>query len=267
MVSTPILGRALSATSLRRFGSLTPQGRGVVLPGHHPAVRAGGTLFPSRVFAADEVGRLLKTGHQSRKIGKVVQKGARRGWPIFTLTLEERATCPRPQADGSGCTEWQHCYGNNMQAAERIVHGADLVGGLTVELAALAAKHPAGFMVRLHVLGDFYSPEYVEFWRAALGAIPALHLFGFTAHDPASPIGRRVSLMALEHGWGRAAIRFSGAPHEVRAARVIEAGEADADAVLCPAQIVREDGTGATECCATCALCWHSEISIAFRRH
>ena len=69
MVSTPILGRALSATSLRRFGSLTPQGRGVVLPGHHPAVRAGGTLFPSRVFAADEVGRLLKTGHQSRKIG------------------------------------------------------------------------------------------------------------------------------------------------------------------------------------------------------
>lgn len=253
--------RPIAPTMLRRFGSLTPQGRGVVLPGHHPAVRAGGTLFPSRVFAPDEVGRLLKTGHQSRKIGKVVQKGARRGWPIFTLTLEERATCPR------SCTEWQHCYGNNMQAAERIAHGAELVGGLTLELAALAAKHPAGFMVRLHVLGDFYSVAYVDFWRAALTEIPALHLFGFTAHPPSSAIGRRVALMTLEAGWGRAAIRFSGAPHEVGAARVIEAGEVDDAAILCPAQIVRENGAAATECCATCALCWHSDRSIAFRRH
>ena len=32
-------------------------------------------------------------------------------------------------------------------------------------------------------------------------------------------------------------------------------------AIICPAQ------TGATDCCATCALCWNSVRSIAFRRH
>ena len=253
--------RAIPPTMLRRFGSIEPSGRGVVLPGYHPAVRAGNTLFPSRVFAPDELGRVLKTGQQSRKIGAFVTKGGRRGWPIFTLTLEERATCPAPQADGSGCSEWQHCYGNNMQAAERVVHGDGLIAALTLELAGLAAKHPTGFMVRLHVLGDFYSAAYVHFWGAALAAIPALHLFGFTAHSPSSEIGRAVSRLALDHGWGRAAIRFSGAPHELRAARVIEAGEVDSGAVLCPAQ------TGAAECCATCALCWNSERTIAFRRH
>ena len=245
----------IAPTMLRRFGSIAPGGRGVVLPAFHPAVRSGSTLFPSRVFDPDEVRRVLKSGQNSRKIGAMVTKGRLAGAPIFTLTLEERASCPRR------CSEWQHCYGNNMQAAERIVHGPALIAALTVELAELAARHPGGFMVRLHVLGDFYSPQYVDFWAAALAAIPALHLFGFTAQDPSGRIGRRISRLALDHGWARAAIRFSGAPHELRAARVIAAGEADPDAILCPAQ------TGATECCATCALCWNSERSIAFGRH
>jgi hypothetical protein len=247
--------RQPSPATLRRFGSIEPKGRGVILPGYHPAVRGATTMFPTRVFDPSEVARVLKSGHQSRKIGAMVTKGARRGWPIFTLTLEERASCPRT------CTEWQHCYGNNMQAAERIVHGEALIAALAVELAALGAVHPRGFMVRLHVLGDFYSADYVDFWRAQLAAHSALHLFGFTANAPSSAIGRQISLMALNYGWHRAAIRFSGAPHELRAARVIEAGEHDVDDVLCPAQ------TGATECCATCALCWNSERSIAFRRH
>jgi hypothetical protein len=82
-----------------------------------PAYRSGRSIFPSRVFDPDEVQRVLKDGHQSRKIGKFVTKGPRRGWPLFTLTLEERATCPR------SCKAWAFCYGNNMQAAERIVAG------------------------------------------------------------------------------------------------------------------------------------------------
>jgi hypothetical protein len=57
-------------------------------------------MFPSRVFDPDEVQRVLKDGHQSRKIGKFVTKGKMRGFPIFTLTLEERATCPR------SCLAW-----------------------------------------------------------------------------------------------------------------------------------------------------------------
>jgi hypothetical protein len=88
------------------------------------------------VFDPDEVQRVLKDGHQSRKIGKFVTKGPRRGWPLFTLTLEERATCPR------SCKAWAFCYGNNMQAAERIVAGPELEAALWRELKR-CRQHPA----------------------------------------------------------------------------------------------------------------------------
>ena len=240
---------------LRRFGSVQPGSRAVSLPAYHPALRGGRSIFPSRVFAPGELPRLLKDGHQSRKIGKIIQKGPRRGWPIYTLTLEERASCP------ATCLEWASCYGNNMQEAERVQHGPELIASLEREIFALARRFPAGFLVRLHVLGDFYSAEYVSFWRRMLQSVPALHVFGFTARDPTSSIGRALSLLIHDFGWARWAMRFSGAPHAIHASRVIAAGERDADGILCPAQ------TGATDCCATCALCWQSERSIIFRRH
>lgn len=242
-------------TTMRRFGSIAPKGRGVVLPAFHPAVRGARSIFPSRVFAPDELPRVLKSGHHSRKIGAMVTKGPRAGQPIFTLTLEERASCPR------SCREWQHCYGNNMQAAERVEHGPALEQALARELRELARRYPTGFLVRLHVLGDFYSREYVDFWRAMLDELPGLGVFGFTAQDPAGPVGRAIALLAVDMGWIRFAVRFSGAPHELHAARVIAMGEDDPDGVMCPAQ------TGATDCCGTCGLCWHSQRSIVFRRH
>lgn len=245
----------VAASTLRRFGSIEPTGRGIVLPAYHPAAKAGNTIFPSRVFDPNEVQRVLKTGHQSRKIGKVVTKGHRKGWPIFTLTLEERATCPRT------CTEWLHCYGSNMQAAERIVAGPALETALLAELAALQRKHPRGFMVRVHVLGDFYSTRYVETWREALVCFPALHLFGFTARQCADEIGDSVARLIGEFGWARVAVRFSGAAGRIQASRVLEPGAIDVEAIVCPAQ------TGAADCCASCALCWQSDRSIAFRRH
>ena len=227
----------------------------IILPGYHPAVRAGRSNFPSRVFAPDELPRLLKSGLHSRKIGRVVTKGKQRGWPIYTLTLEERASCPR------SCLEWQSCFGNHMHAAERIEHGPALLEPLGLELCDLARQHPAGFMVRLHVLGDFWSTDYVQFWRHMLRALPRLVVFGFTAHAPDSAIGEEIAAMTLEHGWKRAAIRFSGAAGPARASRVLGPGQTDTEAIVCPAQ------TGGTDCCATCALCWHSEKSIAFKRH
>ena len=242
-------------TTLRRHGTIKPSGRGVVLRAFDPAARGGRTIFPSRVFDPDEVKRALKSGHQSRKIGAFVAKGHRKGWPIFTLTLEERATCPR------SCQHWLDCYGNNMQAAERMVGGVELETMLEAELRALTAAHPAGFLVRLHVLGDFYSAQYVRFWQRMLESLPALHVFGFTSHQVGTEIGTAVALATSDMGWNRFAIRFSGAPHELHAARVVDPGERDRDAIMCPAQ------SGATECCATCALCWQSERSIAFGRH
>lgn len=261
----PVAPDKLAASSLRRFsgkahqsGGATTRGSGataIVPPAYHPAVRSGRTLFPSRVYSPAESARMLKSGIHSRKIGKVVTKGKLRGWPIYTLTLEERASCPRT------CREWASCFGNHMHAAERIEHGPAMLEPLSLELCALARLHPRGFTVRLHVLGDFWSMEYVQFWDAMLRALPSLAVFGFTAHPRRSVIGQALVGMAEAHGWLRAAIRFSGDPEARRAARVLGPGETDTDAVTCPAQ------TGGTDCCATCALCWHSDRSIAFRRH
>lgn len=253
----------LAPSSLRRFSAAQSTGakaRGtqrtaIELPAYHQAVRAGRTLFPSRVFEPGEVKNLLKSGQHSRKIGKVVTKGKRRGWPVYTLTLEERATCPR------SCGEWQSCYGNHMHAAERIEHGEALLEPLALELCALAKAHRQGFLIRLHVLGDFYSAEYVRFWRDMLKALPMMAVFGFTAHRLDSEIGRAVFDMIADIGWQRCTVRFSGRDGDHGSARVVEHGVKDSEAIACPAQ------TGATDCCATCALCWHSTRSIAFERH
>jgi hypothetical protein len=239
-------------TTLRRFGSVAPTGAGVAISALHPAYRTGRTIFSSRVFDPAEVGRVLKDGHHSRKIGRAVTKGHRRGWPIFTLTLEERATCPRT------CAAWSFCYGNGMHAAEPIVAGAELEQALWYELEALQAEHPRGFMIRLHILGDFYSLDYVSLWARALAAFPGLHVFGFTARNRDSdPIGRALFELAMLD-WDRFAIRFSGAGGDLWASRI---GDHDPEAIACPAQ------TGATECCASCSVCWASQRSISFARH
>ena len=113
----PTHERYASGGALRRFVSILPSDRHVHLGDHHPAVVEGRTLFPSRVEHPDQRPRLLVGGHNSRKIGRQVMKGRWKGFPIFTLTLEERATCPR------SCAVWNDCYGNTSNWARRIQFG------------------------------------------------------------------------------------------------------------------------------------------------
>jgi hypothetical protein len=248
MVAASVLRRHQTPHKARDRG-IAP----VTLSALDPAYRTGRSMFPSRVFDPIEVARVLKDGHQSRKIGKFVAKGPRRGWPIYTLTLEERATCPRD------CKAWAFCYGNSMQAAERITAGAELEEALWNELLALQFAHPGGFMIRLHVLGDFYSATYVKLWARALKAFPALHVFGFTAHDRESPIGSLLYAMAIAD-WQRFAIRFSGLRDATLGSQLQP--DVHPDAIPCPAQ------TGATDAAApACVLCWHSRRSISFAKH
>lgn len=239
---------------LRRFGKIEARGSRFRMDDSHPALAEGRTIMPKRVFPADAVPRLLISGVNSRKIGKVVTKGRWRGFPIFTLTLEERRTCPRT------CAEWRSCYGSNMPYARRIEHGEALEARLWTELEEKQRQHPRGFAVRLHVLGDFYSVGYVRLWERALAAFPALHVFGFTARCPGTdPIGKALHPIIVTR-WHRFAIRYSGVDEPEGGAVVIERGAATPH-VVCPAQ------TGGTECCATCALCWHSDRTVAFWRH
>lgn len=238
-----------------RFASIAPKGARINLRDDHPAL-AGHTLFPTRVFDADDdaVQRLLVSGVNSRKIGRIVTKGAWAGFPIFTLTLEERATCP------STCAEWRTCYGNNMHFAKRVRHGDLFERFLWDELHEAQRAHPGGFVVRLHVLGDFYSTGYVGLWEQALRDFPALHVFGYTARQPfVDPIGIAVNRLVQLHGT-RFSIRFSGLDLSRNGAVVVD-DVADTEHVICPAQLKK------TECCATCTFCWQSDRTIAFLRH
>lgn len=244
-----------SGGPLRRH--VKPKGarRAIVLAADHPAVVEARTIFPTTVNEQDHprVKNLLKSGHNSRKIGKAVTKGRWRGMPIFTLTLEERATCPR------SCKEWRSCYGNGMPYTQRLRDDGWLMTGLAFEIEALAARHPAGFVVRLHVLGDFYSTEYVGFWRLMLARNDALRIFGFTAHAMESEIGGAV--LALDFDFhDRCRIRFSGTDEDGLGSLVIDHA-ADSQHVLCPAQ------SDATECCGTCGLCWTMNSTVEFVRH
>lgn len=244
----------LSDTSQRRFQKHTPPGKPMILAPEHPAVVEGRSLFTKSANAARSTGRVLISGHNQRKLGRRVAKGKWSGFEIYTLTLEERRTCPRT------CTEWRSCYGNRMQWSIRQPAGGELEEKLFVELGDLQKKHPGGFVVRLHILGDFYSADYVRRWGEWLDQFPALHVFGYTARqndDIAAALAELVNTR-----WDRFAIRSSGAVIENIPASVVVDTEAQVShEIVCPVQ------TDKTACCATCALCWSTPKTIAFLRH
>lgn len=234
----------------RRFTEHFPAGKPMTLSSGHPAVVEGRTLFPTRRIASALLDRVLKSGEHNRKIGGSVTKGALRGAQVFTLTLEERATCPRI------CEHWMTCYGNAMPWPRRIQADGDLTILLSAELRKLVAKH-GRILVRLHVLGDFFSTAYVAFWHAMLVALPGLHIYGYTARRD-SAIAREIERMN-EHP--RCWVRFSGGPPGTFRAITIDRVEDAGDAIVCPVQ------TNRSTSCGDCALCWSTPKAIAFLRH
>lgn len=241
--------------SHRRFSPHIPDPSKVSgLKADHPAVVEGRPLFPTT--PVEESPRLLVNGHNNRKIGKEVLKGRWQGMPIYTLTLAERSTCPR------SCEHWGACYGNSMHLARRHEAGPILEDVLVVEVMQHANRHPDGFVVRLHVLGDFYSVEYVELWRRLLRQYPALHVWGFTAYRPDAEdpeeraIGEALALTRFQFT-DRFAMRFSG-----EETRVVEDKEFKEPGVLvCPAELSEKAS------CGSCGFCWERDEEIAFILH
>lgn len=236
----------------RRFTDHTPPGNPYVLATDHPAVVDARSLFRARAARPALMDRLLKGGENNRKIGGSVTKGALRGAKIFTLTLEERATCPRT------CRHWQDCFGNKMNWSERIQVDDDLMPLLSAELRKLCARH-GRILVRLHVLGDFFSRGYVAFWHSMLHTLPGLHVYGYTARQGSAIADEIAAMNQHPRCWVRTS---DGRPGTFRAITVASADEARAaGAIVCPAQ------TGRSACCGTCALCWSTPKPIAFLRH
>lgn len=239
---------------LRRWAEHVETGKPSTLASDHPAALTARTRYLKQATHASKMPSLLKSGHNNKKIGGMVVKGAWKDMPIYTLTLEERATCPRT------CGHWLDCYGNQMHWSKRIQAGPALETGLRGELAMYQHLHPGGFVVRLHVLGDFYSVAYVTLWRAWLTAFPALRAFGYTAWQPGTKIGDAVAALRDEQ-WDRFAVRTSDGPLEAYATLSIDDESQARAAIVCPAQ------TNKSECCSTCSLCWATSRNIAFLRH
>lgn len=236
----------------------------------HPAMVENRTLFPSTVVEVteDEPVRLLVSGENNRKLGDVVAKGRFKGYALYQLSLEERATCP------SDCSVRDICYGNGMQMARRHRIGDDDVfyDRLGHEIAELVDQHPGGVLVRLHVLGDFPSVEYVANWADLLDEWPTLAVYGYTSRLPTDWDGDEIG-DAIEGVTQRFPDRFrirkslGGIP--------IEDAEGDVTLVLDHVPEEKYDGaivcpmqSDATACCATCGLCWEQpEKAIAFIKH
>ena len=194
------------------------------------------------------------------KLGKKVTKGIFKDMPIFTVTLEERATC------SDTCLHWWTCYGNNMPFATRYEANAALTDAMEIELEELNRKHKNGFLVRLHVLGDFYSVEYVELWDKWLAQFDNLYVYGYSERKTGTPIGDALNILR-ERWTSRFMVRVSGdfnlttmtalSFDNDMAVSQIE----NKQAFLCP---VQEDKT---DSCGTCGLCWTAKKNVVFKTH
>ena len=194
------------------------------------------------------------------KLGKKVSKGIFKGMPIYTVTLEERATC------SNTCAHWTTCYGNNMPFATRYKADDALLAVMALELEQLNRKHKNGFLVRLHILGDFYSVDYVELWNKWLDKFDNLYVYGYSERKQNTPIGKALQILRNKYD-KRFMVRISGdletqtmaaiSYDDKRALKQLE----NKQAFICP---VQEDKTAS---CSTCGLCWTTKKNVIFITH
>lgn len=235
------------------------------------AVIESRTVFRKSVKRVGEVKNLLSSGHNNVKIGRDIRIGPFIGYWIYTLSLQERATCP------ASCHYWETCYGNNMPYAKRIDHTdlPALTARLEQEIRTLLpmregrrGQHPRkGLMIRLHALGDFFSVPYVRFWSHMLALHDKLAIYGYTAHSPESEIGREIERLKLIYG-RRFAVRWSNGGLEKDCTVPVQPGTLKVPgAFICPEQMDLADSKGRPILCATCGLCWGTDKNVAFMEH
>ena len=197
---------------------------------------------------------MLKRGKQNKKLGDKVTVKMWKGMTMYSLTLEERATCP------TECEQWDNCYGDNMPFAHRFDHtDPNYISYLEVQLRALNEKHTNGFVVRLHVLGDFYHGKYIVQWQLWLAQYENLRVFGYTHLPFNSQLGNMVNNVNRIYPQ-RFRIRFSDDKNTKFSAHV-GVGTDMTLGIMCPEQ------NGTTDSCATCGYCWSSDQPITFLEH
>jgi hypothetical protein len=148
-----------------------------------------------------------------------------------------------------------------MPFAHRIEHGPALELRIADELGVLLEKYPEGIVIRLHVLGDFYSLRYIKFWERMLVEFPTLCIFGYTGHPPASRLGKAMLILNLRYA-ERCVVRYSRSKESTGMGNLYAADESFEGAAFdCPEQ------SGKVDSCADCGLCWASTKTVRFQTH
>ena len=230
------------------------------------------TIYPKTVYTINSwddyraYGSTLLKQSNNSKLGKVVSKGAFKGKPLYSLSLVERLMgCPK------NCYHWDACYGNNMPFAHRFKTDKRkkiFMYILAYEIYNLLEKHKQGIHIRLHVLGDFYSKEYIKFWCVVLESYPKISIYGYTAHEPKSMLGKQIKNVIDKIGFDRFAIRFSNSTIKLSAnsteykPRLIASKNVSLKSIQCLEQIDKVAN------CVSCALCWNKKIdNVLFYTH
>lgn len=239
-------------------------------PGLLPAAHPPRTRYPKSVIDVPAAPRkstglrCLVSGASNAKLGGTMLKGRWRGMPLYALTLEERATCP------TDCPNWDRCYGNNMPFAQRYRPGAALEAAIRADVHTLAERRASrtGFVVRLHVLGDFYSVPYVWAWGALFEEVPQLHAYGYTHHQHGTPIGDAIAELVARFPERASFLRSDPRPELRESDPLPGAYTVDWDAplpatgtVFCPEQ------QGRAPSCASCGLCMNGRTGVSFVDH
>ena len=217
----------------------------------HKAIVNSTTLYQKNIHDAADYQHTVLKRSTNKKLGKRVTKGIWKDKPFYTLTLVERDTCL------SDCEHWLDCYGNNMPFAHRFQANDALLEKIDNELYVLDKRHPNGYVVRLHILGDFYSTQYVLFWQWQMRKHPDMKIYGYSRWHPDTEIG-----LAIKKVRGRFPdqfkIRFSNLPSDNMSA----SSEHVSDwGITCPVQLDKTDS------CGTCGLCWTTQKPIIFLDH
>lgn len=221
----------------------------------HPAVLEARTIH---VGSKKPVGDkpIIKMASNNRKLAgddPIIWKGPWKGFPMFSVTLEERATCP------TDCHHWRDCYGNNMAFAHRFEHGPKFEAKIREEVEVLIKRY-RNIVVRLHILGDFYSVEYVSLWDELLSKYPGLHIFGYTARHN-DKIALSIRALNTFHA-NKCVIRTSRNkqydPNDPYT-RYAATNSFSEKAIDCPEQ------TGKVSGCAQCGLCFNPKFNTTVR--
>jgi hypothetical protein len=217
----------------------------------HNAIINATTMYRKNTHNAADYKHAVLKRSTNKKLGKKVKKGIWKNKPIYTLTLIERETCL------SDCEHWLDCYGNNMPFAHRFQANDALLEKIDSELHALDKRHATGYVVRLHVLGDFYSTRYVMFWQRQIEKHPSMKIYGYSRWHPDTAIGQAIKEVRTRHP-DQFKIRFSNLPTDALSA---SSEHVSTIGITCPVQIDKTDN------CGTCGLCWTAQKPIIFLDH